>query len=185
MGRPSKLTDKQWSEIEAKLLEGESRRSLADKYGVSEAAIRKRFGSHIEKIKAVANQVVAAERAMQDLPVSSQVAAANYAAKLRALSDHLLGAATYGAATSHRLNGIAHAKVQEIDDAAPLTAESLEALKGVAALTKIANESAHIGLNLLAANKDTVKELNQAAKPVPQRVMVEVVDASIPDAEAQ
>lgn len=182
MGRPSKLTDKQWAEIEAKLLEGESRRSLADKYGVSETAIRKRFGSHIEQIKTVANQVVAAERAMQELPVSSQVAAANYAAKLRALSDHLLGAATYGAATAHRLSGIAHAKVAEIDDAAPLDAESMESMKSVAVLTKMANESATIGLNLLNANKDAVKDMNQQQRPQPKRVTVEVVDASIQDA---
>lgn len=184
MGRPSKLTDKQWSAIEAKLLEGVSRRSLAEKYGVSETAIRKRFGSHIEQIKAVANQVVTAERAVQSLPVSSQVSVANYASKLRALSDHLLGAATFGAATSRRLNGIANAKVQEIDDAAPLSAESLEALKGVAILTKIANESAQIGLNLLSANKEAIKDMNQDQRPQPQRITVEIVDASDADAEA-
>lgn len=183
MGRPSKLTEKQWAEIEKRLLEGESRRAVAAKFGVSEAAIRKRLGAQVEQIKTVANQVVAAERAVQELPVSAQVSVANYAAKLRALSDHLLGAATYGAATSHRLAGIAHAKVQEIDDAAPLNSESLEALKGVAVLTKMANESATIGLNLLAANKDAVKEMNQQEKPIPQRVTVEVVDASNPDAE--
>lgn len=183
--RKSKLTEKQWAEIEAKLLDGESRRSLAAKYGVSETAIRKRLGSHIENIKTVANQIVATEKALKEIPVSSHMNVANYASRLRALSDHLLGAATYGAATSHRLAAIANTKVQEIDDAAPLNEESMEALKGVAVLTKMANESAVIGLNLLSANKEAMKDMNQADKPSPQRVVVEVVDASISDAEAQ
>ena len=74
--------------------------------------------------------------------------------------------------------------LQEIDDAAPLNDESREALKDVAVLTKIANDAATIPLNLLSANKETVRDLNQAAKPIPQRVVVEVVDASSPDAAA-
>ena len=73
---------------------------------------------------------------------------------------HLAGAGKFGAATAHRLSGIAHAKVQEIDDAKPLDAESIESLRGVAVLTKMANESAVIGIGLLAANKDMIKELN-------------------------
>ena len=125
---------------------------------------------------------MAAEGALRALPVSEQVQALNLADELRAISMHLAGAAKFGAATAHRLNGIAHAKVQEIDDAAPLSAESLESLKGVAVLTKIANDSATIGLNLLAANKEAIKEMNQDQRQQPQRVTVEVVDASEPDA---
>ena len=109
--------------------------------------------------------MVAAEVALRSLPVSQQGLAIALADDLKAISAHLAGAARYGAATSHRLNGIAHAKVQEIDDAAPLNEESLEALKGVAVLTKMANESANIGLNLLAANKETVKRLNDEPPP--------------------
>lgn len=40
-------------------------------------------------------------------------------------------------------------------------------------------------MNLLAANKDLAKEINQASRPMPQRVQVEVIDASVPDAEAE
>lgn len=74
--------------------------------------------------------------------------------ELRAISTHLAGAAKFGAATAHRLTGIAHDLVQQIDDANPLA--SMEQLKAVAALGKTANEASHIALNLLAANKGNI-----------------------------
>ena len=164
MGRKSSLTEKQWHEIGQRLLAGEAGRVLAREFGISETAIRKRFGSQNKQIKEVANQVVAAEIAFKALPVSSQISAQNLIDELRAVSMHLAGAAKYGSATAHRLAGIAHGKVQEIDDAMPLDAESLESLKGIAVLTRMANESSQIGINLLNANKDRIKRIDDAAE---------------------
>lgn len=161
MGRKSKLTEKQWEQIGQRLLKGESGRSLADEFGVSESAVRARFSARTKEIKAVANQIVATDAALKALPLSAQVSAHNLAADLIAMSTHLAGAGKYGAATAHRLNGIAHAKVQEIDDAAPLTAESLDALKGIAVLTRLANESSQIATNILAANKDEIRRMRE------------------------
>lgn len=157
MGRPSKLTEQQWHKIGKRLLGGEKARPLAKEFGVSESAIRLRFSAAHKSANAVANQIVNAEQALRALPVSAQLTALNLADELRAISMHLAGAAKFGSATAHRLAGIAHAKVQEIDDAAPLDAESLESLKGVAVLTRMANDASQIGVNLLAANKDTFK----------------------------
>ena len=185
MGRPSKLTDKQWAEIQKRLLAGEKAADLAREFKVSKTRISERFSERNGTVKAVANQLVAAEVALRQLPVTEQIAALTLADELKAISKHLAGAAKYGAATAHRLSGIAHAKVQEIDDAAPMDDTSREALRDVAVLTKLANESATIPMNLLAANKDLAKEINQASRPMPQRVQVEVIDASVPDAEAE
>lgn len=184
MGRPSKLTEKQWAEIQQRLLKGEKAADLAREYGVSKTRISERFSERIGTVKSVANQIVSAEAALRALPVTEQVQALNLADELRAISTHLAGAAKYSAATSHRLSGIAHAKAQEIDDAAPLDDDSREALKDVAVLTKIANDAAVIPTALLSANKEAVKELNQAARPQPKRIVVEVVDASEDDAKA-
>lgn len=162
MGRQSKLTDAQWEAIGKRLLAGEAAAALAREYGVSKAAISTRFSKRNEEIKTVANQIVATERALSKLNVSEQIAARSLADDLKAISEHLAGAARYGSATAHRLAGIAHAKVEEIDDAGPLTPDSIEALKGVAVLTKMANESSEIGINLLRANKDAVDELNKS-----------------------
>ena len=160
MGRPSKLTDAQWAKIGARRLAGEKDRPLAKEFGITEGAIRLRFSAQHKLAKDVANQLVSAEQALRKLPLPTQISALTIAEELRATSMHLAGAAKFGSATAHRLAGIAHAKVQEIDDAAPLDEESVNALKGVAVLTKMANDSAAIGLNLLSANKDEVRRLN-------------------------
>lgn len=158
MGRKSALSEKQWSEIQRRLLDGEAGRVLSREFGISEAAIRKRLGAQCAQIKTVANQVVAADLAFKSLPISAQNFAAGLIDELKSISTHLASAGKFGAATAHRLSGIAHAKVQEIDDAKPLDEASMESLKGVAVLTKMANDSSQIGLNLLAANKEFIKD---------------------------
>lgn len=167
MGRKSPLTEKQWQEIGRRLLDGEAGRLLSREYDVSESAIRKRFGAQTKKIKDVANQLVATDAAFKALPISAQISARTLADRLIAISGHLAGAAEYGAATAHRLSGIANANIQQIDDAKPLDQGSLEALKGVAVLTKMANEASEIGVNLLRANKDAVDEANRGKKQAP------------------
>lgn len=184
MGRKSKLSERQWEQLEKRLLAGEQASKLAKEFGVSPATISLRFSKSTKTVKTVANQLVEADAALRALPISQQLMVVSLADDLRAMSTHLAGAGKYGAATAHRLSGIAHAKVQEIDDATPLDGESIESLKGVAVLTKLANDASTIALNLLAANKDAVKEMHQRERPKPQRVTVEVIDASAPDAEA-
>lgn len=157
MGRKSKLSEKQWLEIERRLLEDESVRALAKEFAISEAAIRQRgIPSRAQKTKDVANQILATERAMQELPVYSQINAQQLAAKLRSISDSIASAADLGAKTAHRLHALANSEVAKVDDAQPLA--SAESLKGVMVLTELANKSAHIAINLLAANKDRVNE---------------------------
>jgi hypothetical protein len=155
MGRKSSLTDEQWAEIGRRLLtSSESARSLAREFGTSEASVRRKFPSQRNDVKSVAKQIVAADVALKQLPIASQIDALNLVDDLKAISSHLASAGKYGAATAHRLSGIAHAKVSEIDDATPLDPQGIETLKGIAVLTRMANESSEIGLNLLRANKD-------------------------------
>lgn len=160
MGRPSKLTDAQWETIGKRLLAGESAASLAREFKVSKAAISTRFSKRIETVKTVAAQIVEVDRSLSFLNVSEQIAAFSLADDLKAVSKHLAGAARYGAMTSHRLSGIAHSQIEKIDDADPLGEESMESLKGIAVLTKMANASSEIGMNLLRANKEQIESLN-------------------------
>jgi hypothetical protein len=164
MGRKSKLTDAQWEEIKRRLLDGESGRALAEEFGVSETAIRKKVSSQVSEIKTVANQLASAQTALSKLPISSQISAQTLAQRLISISGHLAGAADYGAATAHRLAGIAHMKAAEIDDAKPLDESSLTTLKGIAVLTRMANDASEIGVNLLKANKEAVDEINKGDK---------------------
>lgn len=161
MGRPSKLTEAQWEEIRKRLLAGEKAADLSREYGVSKTRISERVSKRVENIKTVANQIVAAEVSLRSLPVSEQNDALSLADDLKSISKHLAGAGRYGAATAHRLSGIAHMKVSEIDDATPLDQAGIETLKGIAVLTRMANESSEIGLNLLRANKDVEASDNE------------------------
>lgn len=154
MGRPSKLTPTQWDEVGNRLAAGESAASLSREYGISQATISQRFSEFPKaSIQRIGKELAA-------LPPKAQQAAVSLADELRSISAHLAAAARYGSATAHRLQALAHGEVQKIDDANPLV--SVEALKGVHALTRLANDAASTGLNLLAANKDQ-------AKPVPER----------------
>jgi len=172
MGRPPKLTEKQWEIIGKRFLEGEKARALGREFGVSEAAIRKRFSAQHEQIKTVANQMVAAEGAFRALPLSSQIKARTLADRLKAISENLADAACYGAMTAHRLSGIAHGQVEKVDDAEP--EKSIEALQRIGLLTKMANASAEIGLNLLKANKDVTPDDDT---PTPVAITFGVRDA--------
>lgn len=163
MGRPSKLTKVQWDGIDKRLISGESCRSLASEFGIAESAIRKRFSAH-KQIKIVANQLVATEAAFHALPISAQISARTMADELKEISGNLIGAARYSAATAHHLSGIANGMVIKIDDADPLSGEILDVLKGIAAITRTANEASEIPLNLLRANKDTVDSMNKQIK---------------------
>jgi uncharacterized protein (DUF2342 family) len=162
MGRPSKLTEKQWQVIAERMSVGDSVRKLAKEFKISEAAIRLRLSAQTNEVKKLANQIVATEIALKQLPISAQITAHNLADQLRSISEHLAGAANYGAATAHRLSGIANGTVSKIDDDAPLSEEGITTLKGIAILTKLANESSEIGINLLRANKEKVDEMNKA-----------------------
>jgi hypothetical protein len=150
MGRKSALTEKQWEEIERRLSKGEKGRALAREFEISEAAIRKRLGAQTKQIKDVATKLATAEIAFRALPVSAQISARTLADELKDISMHLAGAARYGSATAHRLSALANAEVQKIDDANPL--KSSEAIKGVAAMTSLANQSAKIAIDLMAAS---------------------------------
>lgn len=162
MARPSKLSPEQWQDIERRLSAGESPSALAREFGVHPSQVTRRVSHVAQKVRDVAQQVAKAQTALAELPPQQQYNALSLADKLRSISTSLASAAELGAKTSHRLQALANSEVGKVDDAAPM--ESLEALKGVSALTKLANDSASIALNLLAANKETVKEMN-APKP--------------------
>lgn len=164
MARPSKLTDAQWEKIGKRLLAGESASSLAREFGISKAAVSGRFSERNRNVKDAANQILAADSALSKLNVSEQIAARSLADDLKAISEHLAGAARFGAATAHRLSGIANAKVAEISDSDPISEKSMESLRGISVLGKMANEASEIGVNLLRANKDHVDAINAAAR---------------------
>lgn len=72
MGRPSKLTESQLEEIKRRITAGEGVRALAAEFGVSPALVSKLCSPKAKRIKAVANQVFEADKALARLPVSER-----------------------------------------------------------------------------------------------------------------
>jgi len=168
MARPSKLTPSQWEEILRRVVDGESIRSLAKEYGVGEATIRERVSAQAEKIKTVANQIVKAEEALNELPISAQITAQGYAAQLRAISDNLTGAALNQSKTSKIISKLANAKAET------LSVDSHEGdFKEVAIKIKLANEASAIPVALLNANKEVVKNINESTDDKADKVSIE------------
>lgn len=157
MGRPSKLSPDQWKEVERRALAGETLRSLAREFGVDEAAIRRRVSPHTPQVRRIAEKLADAQTELAALPVVQQYAALSLADELRQIATSLAGAARAGSDTAHRLAVVANKKVQDLKDSDPLDAKNLETLKGVAALTKLANEAGAMGAGLLSAHKDRMK----------------------------
>lgn len=159
MGRKSKLTPEQWSDISRRLIAGEAPSDLARAFGVHPSQITRRgFAQKAQKVQSVAEQLAQAQTALASLPVSDQYTALSLAEKLRSISTNLASAADYGAKTAHRLHALANSEVAKVDDADPIG--SVDKLRNVGVLTKLANDSAHVALNLLAANKEAVQRLN-------------------------
>lgn len=169
MARPSKLSPEQWSAMEQRYQAGEGARALAREFGVDEAAIRRKFVRATPQVRDAAEQLAAGQRAVAALPVALQPVAIDLAAKLRNISSSLASAAELGAATAHRLHALANSEVSKVDDAEPMA--SLDSLRNVGVLTKLANDSSHIALNLLAANKDNINKKNEAADAMSLAVM--------------
>ena len=102
MGRPSKLTQAQWDDVERRLLSGETARSLGREYEVSEAAIRKKFGAHQKvsaqssQVRTVAEKLAEANTARAALPPAQRPGAVSLAERLQGISDNLVSAASHG-----------------------------------------------------------------------------------------
>jgi hypothetical protein len=168
MARPSKLSPQQWSEIERRLSEGEAASDLAREFKVHPSQITRRVTQVSQKVRNVAEQVAQAQDALAELPTAQQYHALSLAEKLRGISSSLASAAELGAKTSHRLMALANDQVNKVDDAEPLSEQSIASLKNVSVLTKLGTDSASIALNLLSANKDTVKRLNEEGDEPPE-----------------
>lgn len=157
MPRASKLTEAQWASLEKRLLAGETASALGREFGISEGGIRKRLGSvraDSTKVRETAQKLAEAHKSLESLTPAQRPVAIDLADKLRSISSSYASAAELGARTAHRLHALANAEVNKVDDADPLSEESLSAMKGVSLLTKLGNDALVPASNLLAANKE-------------------------------
>ena len=163
MGRKSKLTEQQWSEIVDRNINGESIRSLANEYGIAPNAVQRKISGQSKKIKEVANQIVKAETEFEKLPICVQTKVRTLADSLKATSRHLASASEHGARTAEKLSMIASRQAEVIDEDNP----DIERLKIVAALSKTANDAAGISMSLVKADAVLVGSVEGNVTEVP------------------
>jgi hypothetical protein len=185
MGRPAKLTPHDLTQIQRRLLEGESAEKVAKDFGVSGAAIRKRFGTNQSvglqsyKVGSAARMLAAAQDAIDDVPEAHRHVVFDLAASLRSTSASLARTAELSSRTAHRMASLANSQAVKVDDADPMkeNSPSLNALKSVSTLTKMAIDASSIGLNLLSANKERMRE-GAPETPDPAALPANAVDAA-------
>lgn len=167
MGRKSKLSPEQWADIEKRLLDGEGYTALAREFGVGESTIRSRLergGKKSATVQQVAHMIHDADMALKVLPPAQQVAAVNLASKLVNISMSMATAAEISADSSRRLAAMASKELQKAEEQHSLGVNPLTEdgpLRRQVALQRAANEAGILPGNLLAANKDMVKRLNE------------------------
>ncbi len=158
MGRKSKLTEAQWAQLGERLHGGEAATNLAKEYGVSNAAISKRFSIQKEKVKEAGENLARAQMAVAALPPPARRAATLLADKLMAISEKMASGAEIAASTFVGIKSMANAQFLKIDPVDPLSdAKSILAFKTLAALTELGNKVAVTPMNLLAANREAFK----------------------------
>lgn len=169
MARPSKLSQAKKDEIKRRHLAGEGVTALAKEYKVSKATISVLVSKRTTIQKEAAKQLATAEIIFENLPVSEQVNVRGLADQLKGISSNLIQAAMTGSATAKRINELVYKHALLIEGDRERLEETAtgeagineDALKRVIVLTKAANDASQIPLNLLAANKEQMKGLNE------------------------
>lgn len=157
MPRLTDLTEKQWAKIKTRMMANEPVRALAREFGISEGAIRKRFGARAKKIKTLANQLVTAEKEIEKEDVGTQAEVRSYADRLRRIMDNMSDGAEHGAATYAKAARMAKAALDRVDEDNPM--DYVEHIQAASALTRVANDAATVPLVVIKHHE---------SKPLPE-----------------
>ena len=179
MARPSKLTPHQIESIKDEKMRGATLVQLAEKYKVGFATISRIVSERVSEMKNVAETIAKAKEPLKDFNVMERVSITRYADDLLTISDNLADASKIGSATSARLQGIAERQSRKIETRLDIDGKETividgDALKMTMAVTQVANEAAKTSLNLLAANKEQIKEFNDENKPPLSPYLVDI-----------
>lgn len=150
----SKITPRQWTNIERSVLrDGESMRQVAERYGVTEAAIRKRLAkARTEQIEEVAIKVAEGERAIRSLKPVERIRARSLAEMLTEMSHTMSEVAELDMRNALKLTQM---KADRLDALMPGDADGL---KEVVLLSEAANKSSKLGVDLMTVGKQTLIE---------------------------
>jgi len=153
MGRPSKLSDREWAEAGRRLSSGESYSKVAKDMKVAKSTLVGRFSDRLETIKDVASRLSTAEADLDALPISDQVSVRTLADYQKGITHHAARAAAKGMETANLLQSRALASVQALDQDA-----TVDDLRLPDALLTVAGKASALGTQMMAANRDANKD---------------------------
>jgi hypothetical protein len=149
MGRKSALTAKQWKDIEVRFYAGESASALAREYGISEAAIRKRFGARKCEAKALSIKIVEFENDMKGADLGTKILARTYADKILAMQELSSDVGINGLSLAKRIGDALNKVVENKKDGEILDEGAMRQLM-TAGMT--INTHSKIGMDMMIAN---------------------------------
>lgn len=159
MAGKSKLSPYEWAEVEKCLLDGETQEVVAARFGISRRALTKNMSSRVKAIQDVATQMVDARKALEILPIGSQINAQTLINRLMSISDHMTSAAEYSAKNAHKFSRLANEHLEKVDSDNLL--QNPDSLRMVNGLTSMANEASKIPLGLINASKEQMQKINE------------------------
>lgn len=180
------ISPSKWADVMRRyIVDGESASVLARELGVSETAVRKRAGSKRFEVKDIANQIVSAEQQYERLDKGSKSLVDDMAAQLRAVNSGLMRAAVNGANSSARLSAYGVKQLDDIDKLAAANPnfkimDAQEELQAFGVVTKLGNDAAQLSVQLINANKESLKAQEDKEVAQPISVMIEVQNARNP-----
>jgi len=124
---------------------------------MAESSLRALISAQSAQIKTVANQMVSAERAFRELPLSAQITTKTIAARLMRTMDNMAAGSELASGSYMKLMMAHNAQAAKVDEAEPMTAEgSAAAMVAMAALGKLANQVGEMPMRFIAALKDGI-----------------------------
>lgn len=148
-GRPSKLSEREKSEILRRLALGEKPADLRKEFRLSETTFRRNFSAEVSKVREIGTALAHAELALAELPISAQVSARSLADQLKDLGQSLVTTATLNGRTAEIMAGRAHKAASDLP-ANP----TLDDLRLPGAYVEVANKATSLGSSLLASQKE-------------------------------
>jgi transcriptional regulator with XRE-family HTH domain len=159
MARPPKLNDRQKEEIKAKRLRGITLVELAKEYNVSFALISSTVSERVSEMDKVARSIANAKLPLKDFNVSERASITTFAEELIEISTNISKTARHTSSVAAKYAEIASLQFDRIDPLKTLE-ENTDSIRSVNAMVDGANKASHVSLNLIAANKETVKDMN-------------------------
>lgn len=158
MARPSKLTERQWVEIGKRLAQGESVRALAREFKIGASRISERFSERTETIKALADQIVKTERAIESLPISEQCSVWSLADDLKAIASNMAAGSKIASENYQILQARQRKALNDLSDD-----PSQEELRIVKDLSDICNLTAKVPVALMTARQQSQSQTEPRA----------------------